>query len=103
MVHIAPGPLLVQLLNRMRERGHGQIVIVASLAGNAAMPIAAAYAASKAAVRSYGEALRAVVHRDGVLVNVVQPGFIKTPMTANVPVPMPFIIDLPEAGTASIV
>ena len=61
---------------------------ISSIAGNTSLPLGPAYAASKGAVRSYGEALRAIVHRDGVLVNVVQPGWVKTPMTDIVKLPM---------------
>ena len=47
------------VLPLMRERGRGQIAILSSLAGFIGLAGAAAYASSKAAVRVYGEALRA--------------------------------------------
>ena len=42
----------------MRDRGHGQVAMVSSLAGILAMPGAPSYSASKAAVRAWGESLR---------------------------------------------
>ena len=42
----------------MRARGRGHVVLVSSLASFLASPTGPAYAASKAAVRRYGEGLR---------------------------------------------
>ena len=87
------------LLNRMRERGIGQIAIMSSLASFSAWPTAPAYAASKAAVRVYGESLRGAYKKDGVKVNVICPGFIKTPMTDVNPYKMPFLMDADKAAS----
>ena len=70
------------LLTAMRSRGKGQIAIVSSLASFMPMGGSAAYSASKAAVRMYGEGLRLVLRRDGINVNVICPGYIESPMTA---------------------
>jgi len=82
----------------MSARTHGQIAIISSLAGFFGTPGAPSYAASKAAVRIYGESLRGEAARKGVEVNVVCPGFIKTPMTDINPFPMPFIISADAAA-----
>jgi short-subunit dehydrogenase len=62
----------------MLERGRGQIVIVSSGAGIRAFPGAAAYGATKAAQRGFGEALRHELAGTGVGVTMVYPGQIKS-------------------------
>jgi short-subunit dehydrogenase len=86
------------VLPLMKERKRGQIAIVSSLAGFRGLPGASAYAASKAAVRVYGEALRAEMAPENVEVNVVCPGFIKTPMTDVNRFKMPFLMTPEKAA-----
>lgn len=69
------------LIPRMVARGRGQIAIMSSLASFRALPTAPAYSASKAAVRLYGEALAGVLNARGVMVSVICPGWIETPLT----------------------
>ncbi len=78
-------------LTRMRARRHGQIAIVASLAGFRGLPSAVAYSASKAAVRAYGEGLRGRHAEDGVAVSVICPGFVESRITAGNRFPMPML------------
>ncbi|MFA5123355.1 SDR family NAD(P)-dependent oxidoreductase [Zavarzinia sp.] len=75
----------------MAPRGRGQIGLVASIASFQGLPGAAAYCASKAAVRVFGEGLRADVAKAGIGVTVICPGFVATDMTAKNDFPMPFI------------
>lgn len=72
---------LSPIIPRMQQRHSGQIVIMSSLASYVHLARFAAYSASKAAVRSYGLALRGFLKKDGIKVNVICPGFIKTPLT----------------------
>jgi short-subunit dehydrogenase len=65
-------------------RRRGQIAIMSSLAGYLGLPQAPAYSASKAAVRTYGDALRRLLAPHGVAVSVVCPGFVETPLTQGV-------------------
>jgi short-subunit dehydrogenase len=83
---------------RMRPRGHGQIAVMSSLAGFRGYPTAAGYCASKAAVRSLGEALRAELAPAGLRVSVICPGFVATPMTAGSRNPMPFVMSADRAA-----
>ena len=62
------------------------------------LPSAPAYCASKAAVRSYGEALRPLLRREGIDVSVICPGFVRTPLTADNPFPMPLLMDADAAA-----
>ncbi len=79
-------------LERMLERGQGQIAIMSSLAAFRGMPGSPAYCASKAAVKSWGEGLRVRYARDGVRISVICPGFIESRMTADNPFPMPLLM-----------
>ena len=82
----------------MRERGSGTLAGIASVAGFRGLPGAAGYSASKAAAIRYLEALRIELRGTGVAVSTVCPGFIRTPLTAKNPYPMPFIIDVDDAA-----
>jgi NADP-dependent 3-hydroxy acid dehydrogenase YdfG len=76
----------------MVQRQQGQIAIVSSLAGFRGFPGAPSYCASKAAARIYGEGLRGGVAPHNIAVNVICPGFVKTPMTDANRFPMPFLL-----------
>jgi 2-hydroxycyclohexanecarboxyl-CoA dehydrogenase len=67
----------------MVERGRGQIVNIASAAAYLPNREMAAYCATKAAVVSLSQCLRADWRRHGVGVSVVCPGVINTPIAAN--------------------
>jgi len=88
------------LAPRMVGRGRGRIVAVASLAGYRGLPYAAAYGASKAALIAYCESLRPELERAGVTVQVVCPGFVKTPLTDLNDFPMPFLMPVEDAARA---
>lgn len=65
---------------RMRERGHGSIVVVGSNAATAPRTGMAAYAASKAAATAYLRCLALELAPHGVRCNLVSPGSTDTPM-----------------------
>lgn len=85
-------------LSLLLERGKGQIAIISSLASFRGFAGSAAYCASKAAVRIYGEALRSQCLPFGIKVNVVCPGYIKTPMTDINRFRMPFLMSAERAA-----
>jgi len=85
-------------LEPMRTTGRGSLVGIASVAGFRGLPGATAYSASKAAAIRYLEGLRVELHGSGVKVITICPGYIRTPMTAKNPYPMPFIIDADDAA-----
>ena len=72
---------LEPLIPAMILNGKGQIALVASVAGYRGLPKAAAYAPSKAAVINLAEVLRLELPRHGIIVSLVNPGFVETPMT----------------------
>lgn len=62
----------------MVHRGHGGILLVASLGGYQSTPLYAAYCASKGYVLQFGEALHEELKPRGVTVTVVSPGISAT-------------------------
>jgi NAD(P)-dependent dehydrogenase (short-subunit alcohol dehydrogenase family) len=64
----------------MRKRGGGSIVVVASVQGHACQHGVAAYAASKGGLLSLTRALALDHAADGIRVNSISPGSIRTPM-----------------------
>ena len=76
----------------MQATGRGSLVGIASVAGYRGLPGGGAYSASKAAAIKYLESLRVEMHGSGLSVITICPGYIVTPMTANNPYRMPFIL-----------
>ena len=71
------------ILDKMAQRGKGSVAIISSLSAYRGLPLFPAYAASKAAIKSYYEGLRGVYHRKGVYITVVCPSYISTAMTSS--------------------
>ena len=67
-------------LARMRPRGRGHIVNVASIAGKIASPGGATYSATKHAVVGLSESLRGELRGSGIAVSIVMPAIIATEM-----------------------
>jgi NAD(P)-dependent dehydrogenase (short-subunit alcohol dehydrogenase family) len=85
------------VLPGMIERRHGHLVAISSLASYRGLPKMAGYCASKAGVSALMESLRVELAPLGVAVTTVCPGWIRTPLTENIDVPHPFLMDPQEA------
>jgi len=85
------------VLPGMLDRGSGHIVAMSSVAGFGGLPMSAAYSASKAGMTTFFESLRIDLRGSGVDVTVINPGFVKTPLTAHNRHPMPFLMELEPA------
>ena len=63
----------------MRQRGRGRLLFTSSVTGpRVAMPLLAHYAASKAGLNGFIRAASLEFARDGITVNAVEPGYIRT-------------------------
>lgn len=89
---------ILPLVPRMKERGSGQIALMSSLSGFGGMPGLCSYAATKNALRTYGLGLRGLLYRDGVHVNVIMPGFVKTPLTDSAKIKKFMMMSAPRAA-----
>jgi short-subunit dehydrogenase len=76
----------------------GRIAVVSSLAAFVASPVAPAYAASKAAVRAWAEAMDGAEAPRGVRFHAICPGFVRSPMTEANDFPMPFLMEADRAA-----
>ena len=85
------------VLPKMLEQGHGQLVAISSLAGIRGLRRSAAYSASKAGMTAFFESVRLDVQGKGISVTIIQPGFIRTPLTANRTHRMPYLMELDDA------
>jgi len=93
---------LAVVLPRLRAAGGGGLVLVSSVAGYRGLPRSLAYGPSKAALNNLAEALYLELKDDDVAVTLVSPGFVRTPLTASNPFPMPALIEPQEAALAII-
>ncbi|MDO5531766.1 SDR family oxidoreductase [Sutterella sp.] len=83
----------------LREgRSHMQIGLIASLAALTGLPSSPGYSASKAALLTYGQALRRLARGTSVGVTVVLPGFVTSPMSARYLGSKPFEISADRAA-----
>jgi short-subunit dehydrogenase len=85
-------------LPALRRSSHGQVALISSLAARVGMPVTPTYAATKAALSNYGDAMRALLAPQGIALSVVCPGFVDTPMSRRFPSGKPFM--LPPADAA---
>jgi len=76
--------------------------VTASLAGYGGLPKAAIYGASKAALINACESLKFDCDRLNIKLQLVNPGFVATPLTAQNEFPMPFLIDHDEAARRTV-
>jgi NAD(P)-dependent dehydrogenase (short-subunit alcohol dehydrogenase family) len=85
------------VLPAMLARGSGHLVAISSLAGIRGLPGSAAYSASKAGMTAFFESVRLDVAHKGIYVTIIQPGFIRTPLTSARASKMPFLMELDDA------
>ena len=82
------------------ERGSGRIALTASVAGYGGLPTGLVYGATKAALINLAETLYLDLAPKGVAVHLINPGFVKTPLTDKNDFKMPALIPANEAAHA---
>jgi short-subunit dehydrogenase len=85
-------------LPAMLTNGRGHLVGISSLASYRGLPRLGAYSASKAAMNQLFESLRVELRGRGIAVTTVQPGYVRTPMTAGSKRPQPFLMEVEPAA-----
>ncbi len=90
------------VLPALLAQGKGALGIVASVAGYRGLPKALIYGASKAALINFTETLYLDLHPRGFGVYLINPGFVKTPLTDHNEFKMPHLITVEEAAGSII-
>jgi short-subunit dehydrogenase len=86
------------LIEPMCARGRGQIAVVSSIAAIRGLPYSPAYCATKAAVHLYADSLRGNLEPRGVVVSLICPGFVHTPMNEKLVAAKPLAISDEKAA-----
>lgn len=94
--------LLDVVLPMLLGQHGGHLSLVASVAGYRGLPKALAYGPTKAALNNLAEVLYLDLHREGIGVSVVNPGFVETPMTAGNDFSMPALLTPAQAADAMV-
>ena len=81
-----------------RKQGGGQFAFISSLAGYYGLAMTPTYCATKAALKSYGTSLRAWLLKENIHVNVIFPGYVRSPMCEAMPGPKPFLMEPKKAA-----
>jgi 3-oxoacyl-[acyl-carrier protein] reductase len=77
--------LLRHVIPIMRSGGSGRVILIGSINGSRGKFGASAYAASKAGLIGLARSVSRETGRFGIRVNVVEPGWVRTPMTDALP------------------
>ncbi|MBC7478971.1 MAG: SDR family NAD(P)-dependent oxidoreductase [Pseudorhodobacter sp.] len=92
--------VIAAVLPAMVERDRGHIVITGSLSGFRGLPGSLGYSAAKAGTMALAECLYADLRGTGVTVQLANPGFIRTRLTAKNDFAMPFLMEPDQAAAA---
>ncbi len=80
--HVSAG---LAVAARLREQGHGTLVVLSSVAGVRVRRANLVYGAAKAGLDGFAHALGDLLAESGARVLVVRPGYVRTRMSAHVP------------------
>jgi decaprenylphospho-beta-D-erythro-pentofuranosid-2-ulose 2-reductase len=81
--------VLVRLADRMRQQGHGDIVVLSSVAAERGRRSNFVYGSTKAGLDTFCQGLGDDLHGSGVRLLVIRPGFVRSKMTLGLrPTPL---------------
>lgn len=86
-----PAAALTAAATRLRDQGHGRIVVLSSVAGYRVRRANFLYGSTKAGLDTFALGLSEAMRGTGASVHVVRPGFVHTKMTEGRPV-APFAV-----------
>jgi short-subunit dehydrogenase len=86
------------VLPAMLERGQGHLAAISSLGAYSRLPGFIGYTSSKAALNHFLAGLRLKLRARGITVTTINPGFVRTAMTASHPFKMPWLMEPEEAA-----
>lgn len=89
---------LEPVLKKFKSRNRGHLAIVGSFAGYRGLPRSISYGSSKAALIYIAEALAVETHGTDIRVQIINPGFIKTPMMDSQHYKKPMLMDVDQAA-----
>jgi decaprenylphospho-beta-D-erythro-pentofuranosid-2-ulose 2-reductase len=89
------------IARRLREQGHGTLVVLSSVAGERVRRSNFIYGSSKAGLDGFAQGLGDSLSGSGASVLIVRPGFVKTKMTAGMP-PAPFATTTEAVAAATV-
>jgi hypothetical protein len=75
--------LLTHLANKFEEQGNGTIAVISSVAGDRGRQSNYVYCTTKGVITLFLQGLRNRLHKSGIHVLTIKPGFVDTPMTAT--------------------
>lgn len=79
--------VLTHLANQLEQQGCGQLGVISSVAGDRGRGSNYLYGAAKSAVSAFCSGLMMRLYKVNVAVTLIKPGFVRTPMTAGLPLP----------------
>ena len=92
--------VILSVLPVLRAQKSGQLALCGSVAGYRGLPNAQPYGSTKAAIINLAESLKIEEEKNGIDVRLINPGFVKTPMTDKNDFAMPMMIDVDQAAVA---
>ena len=92
--------MLKRLINyrHLKKKNNSQVIFMSSVAGYRGLPYAAAYCSSKSAITTFAESIYNQCKNLGIAIRVINPGFVKTPLTDKNKFKMPMIIPVEKAA-----
>lgn len=89
---------LVPVVDYMRARGRGHLVVVGSVTAYSGWPTTAAYGGTKAAINILAESLKYDFDKMNIRIQVMNPAFVDTPLTEKNMLPMPGLMPVHRAS-----
>lgn len=92
-----PAAAMTEAAVRLRQQGHGRIIVLSSVAGLRIRRSNFIYGSAKAGLDGFAQGLSEALRGSGVSVHIVRPGFVRTKMTAGRS-PAPFAVSAPRVA-----